>query len=113
MKILIDGFIEFYGDRVKLVKTLMKRQSPEKFPEVLKWVFQTLYFHEGVWVEICRIDNYLHEKQSGSHIHYYGRKEVRRIALNYREAEKAIKDISERIIRERFNDVVRFPHEKL
>ena len=108
MRVLIDGLSEFYGERVRLVKTLMKREAEEEFPEVLKWALQMLYFHGDGWLEICRIDNYPHENQQGSHIHHYGKEEVRKVRMDFRDAEKAIKNISARILKERFNETVRF-----
>ncbi|MBI4453013.1 hypothetical protein HY636_00040 [Candidatus Woesearchaeota archaeon] len=58
MKTLIDGLNEFYGENIRLVKTLMKRESPEEYPELMKWALQMLYFDGEQWIEICRIDNY-------------------------------------------------------
>ena len=97
MKVLID-IQEFYSENVRLVKTLMKRESVEEYPEMMKWKLQMLYFKEK-WVEICRIDNYLHENQKGSHIHI-GEK-VERVEMTFAEAEKRIKEISSRILKEK------------
>jgi len=108
MKVLIDGINEFHSENVRLVKTLMKRETPEEFPEIMKWALQMLYFHENEWIEICRIDNYHHENQDGSHIHMYKRDEVKRIKMDFKEAEKAIKEISERILKEKFHEVIKF-----
>ncbi|MBI2136808.1 hypothetical protein HYU06_07080 [Candidatus Woesearchaeota archaeon] len=108
MKILIDGLNEFYSENVRLVKTLMKRESPKEYHELLKWAFQMLYFDEGKWVEICRIDNYLHDGQKGSHIHIYDRDEVKRMELTFHEAEKLIKEISEKMLKEEFKQTVKF-----
>jgi len=36
MKTLIDDLNEFYSENVRLVKTLMKRESAEEYPEMLK-----------------------------------------------------------------------------
>lgn len=108
MKILIDGLSDFYGSNIRIINTLMKRESEEEFPEVMKWSVQMLYLCENEWVEICRIDNYLHEGQHGSHIHYYGRDDVRRIPLSYKEAGRAIKEIGARILKERFSVIAEF-----
>lgn len=108
MKVLIDGLSDFHGDNIRIVRTLMKRESGEEFPEKMKWSVQMLYFHANKWMEICRIDNYPHENQTGSHIHYHGREEVRRVSLSYEEADKAIKDIGARILKERFNMITKF-----
>ena len=82
MKVLIDGLNEFYSENVRLVKTLMKRESSEEYPKLLRWKLQMLYFN-GEWIEICRIDNYLHEGQVGSHIH--ANKKVKRVELSFEE----------------------------
>ena len=108
MKILIDDLNEFYSEKVRLVKTLMKRESPEEYPELLKWALQMLYFDGNDWVEICRIDNYPHETQTGSHIHAYKKEEVKRVELTFEEADKMIKEISGRILKEKFNEDIRF-----
>ncbi len=107
MKILIDGLNEFYSENVRLVKTLMKRESPKEFYELLKWAFQMLYFDGESWVEICRIDNYRHEGQEGSHIHIYNRDEVKKSELTFHEAEKRIKEISEKILKEEFKQTIK------
>jgi len=108
MKILIDGLNEFYGENVRLVKTLMKRESPEEHPELMKWALQMLYFNGKDWIEICRIDNYPHEQENGSHIHFYKKDEVKRLELDFQEANKLIKEISQKILREKFNENVNF-----
>lgn len=106
MKIIIDDLNEFYTDRVRLIKRLLKRESQLEHPEVLKWALQMLYFDGNSWIEICRIDNYLHENQQGSHIH--SKKEAKRMDLTFEEAEKVIKQISVRILKEKFNYFVNF-----
>ena len=63
MKKLIDELNEFYSEDLRLVKNVMKRESADEYPELLKWALQTLYFDGNNWVEVCRIDNYLHEGQ--------------------------------------------------
>lgn len=108
MKILIDDLNEFYGENVRLVKTLMKRESLKEHPELMKWALQTLYFDGEEWIEICRIDNYLHENQKGSHIHIYKKDEVKRVELSFQEADKQIKEISARILKDKFKEIVLF-----
>lgn len=70
MKKLIDGLNELYSEDVRLVKNLMKREYHDEYPELLKWALQMLYFDGEKWIEVCRIDNYAHEGQMGSHIHF-------------------------------------------
>ena len=57
---------------------------------------------------IIKLLNYLHENQKGSHIHVYKKDMVKRGDLGFHEAEKVIKELSKRILRERFNEIVRF-----
>jgi len=42
MKKLIDGLNIFYGEKIRLVKTLLKRESPTEYSERLKWSLQIL-----------------------------------------------------------------------
>ena len=67
-----------------------------------------LYFDGSRWVEICRIDNYLHEGQKGSHIHVYNKDEVKRVELTFEEADRAIKEISSKILKERFSEDIEY-----
>lgn len=108
MKKLIDELNEFYSEDVRLVKNLMKREQSDEYPDLLKWALQMLYFDGKDWIDICRIDNYLHEGQTGSHIHVYGKEEVKRTDLSFQEANKVIKKISTRILRERFSKNINF-----
>ena len=108
MKKLIDEMNEFYSEDVRLVKNVMKRESPDEYPELFKWAFQMLYFDGEDWIEICRIDNYLHENQIGTHIHLYGKKEVKRVELSFQEADTEIKEISQRILLEKFKKHINF-----
>lgn len=108
MKVLIDGLQEFYSEHVRLVKTLMKRELLEEHPELMKWKLQMLYFDGNDWIELCRIDNYLHDNQQGSHVHVYDQKEVKRIEITFEEADGTIKNISERILREIFKENINF-----
>jgi hypothetical protein len=108
MRVLIDGLNEFYSEKVRLVKTLMKRESAKEHPEPMKWALQMLYFNGDDWVEICRIDNYRHENQIGSHIHFYKKDEVKRIKLDFQEANKVIREISKKILKDKFKEEISF-----
>jgi len=103
MKVLIDSVNVFYAENIRLVKTLMKRESPEEHTELMKWALQMLYFDGNDWIEICRIDNYLHENQTGSHIHLFNGR-VKRVQMSFHEAEKVIIEISKRILKQEFKD---------
>ncbi len=108
MRRLIDELNELYSEDVRLVKNLMKRESEEEYPELLKWALQMLYFNGKEWIEICRIDNYAHKGYIGSHIHFYKTDEVKKVELSFQEADTMIKEISQRILRERFNKNIDF-----
>jgi hypothetical protein len=103
MKVLIDGLDVFYGDGVKLIKTVMKREYLEEYPELIKWKLQMLYFYEDKWIELCRIDNYLHEGEKGSHIHLGER--VIHVEMTIREAEKSIERIAARVLKEKYKKI--------
>jgi|SRR3989338_2449857 len=108
MKPLIEDLNEFYAENVRLVKNLWKRENDREYPESLKWALQMLYFDGKEWIQICRIDNYLHEGEIGSHVHLYNKKEVRRELLSFQEADKLIKKISATILIEKFNQQIDF-----
>jgi len=105
---LIDDLNEFYGENVRLIKSLMKRESPEEYHDLLKWKLQAVYFDGKEWIEICRIDNYPHEGQKGSHIHVYGKEEVKMIGVTFQEADRLIKETSSRILKDKFKEIINF-----
>lgn len=107
MKVLID-VQELYSENVRLVKSLMKRESAEEYSEKLKWALQMLYFDGSDWEEICRIDNYPHEIPPCSHIHFYRSDRIKKVRLTFHEAEKLIKEISKRILKEKFKENIEF-----
>jgi hypothetical protein len=94
---------DLVADDVKIESSVIKRTSPDEFPERAKWKIQMLYLHEGRWIGICRIDNYLHEGQTGSYIHTYGNETVKRHEVDFNNAYKLALIIGARILRERFN----------
>ncbi len=113
MKPLITDLNELYGENVRLVKNLWKRENEKEYPESLKWAIQMLYFDGTEWIQICRIDNYLHEGVTGSHIHIYKKKEVLRETLSFQEADKIIKKISAVILIEHFQLNINFGDDTL
>src|SRR3989338_911062 len=108
MKVLIDSLNEFYSEKIRLVKALMKRESPQEYPEPMKWALQMLYFDGEEWVEICRIDNYLHERHNGSHINFYKKSRVKRAEVSFQDADRLIKQISARILKDEFMEQIDF-----
>lgn len=107
MKILIDGIEEVYQGKIRFITTIMKREKKEEFPELIKWKIQILYSNNK-WIEICRIDNYLHEGKIGSHVHQYGSSRVNWIELTVNEADRLAREISARILKEKFNEEVKW-----
>ncbi|MFA5142203.1 MAG: DUF6516 family protein [Candidatus Woesearchaeota archaeon] len=108
MKLIFDGFEEMYDVDVRLVKNLSKMEVPKEFPEMFKWALQMLYFNGSEWIELCRIDNYPHESQYGCHIHVYKVRKVKRIDVSFHDAEKVIKEVSKRLLKERFKRIIEF-----
>jgi len=108
MRILIDDVRILYAENVQLAKTLMKRDSPKEHAENLKWALQMLYFNGAKWIQLCRIDNYPHTNETGSHMHIYPRAEIQYVNLTFEEAEKRIKRISKRILKDHFNKHIDF-----
>ena len=111
MKILMDNLDEFFGENARLVMNLMKRERKDEYPEKMKWSLQMLYFDKE-WIEICRIDNHLHEGQTGSHIHILNREQVKRAELTFDKAQELIKEISKRVIKDKFKKTINFGDKK-
>lgn len=93
---------EFLSEDVKLEKKLMKRESPDEYPSLLKWKIQMLYFDGAAWVQICRMDNYLHDGSVGSHVHTYGNDQVKWLEVSFQEAYDLVFAVGSRILREKF-----------
>lgn len=105
MKTLINSH-EFISEDIRIEKKLMKRESPDEYPSLLKWKIQMLYFHGSSWIQICRLDNYAHEGVVGSHVHTYGNERVRRVEVSFREAYDLLIEVGSRILRKRFGRYV-------
>jgi hypothetical protein len=84
----------------------MKRESNKEHYELLKWAVQMLYFNEDKWIEICRIDNYLHNGMKGTHIHTYGTENVKMVDVAFQDARRLTCEIGEKIIKNKFNENV-------
>ena len=104
MKKLVNNLSIFYGENIRLIKNISKREGPEEFPELIKWALQLTYFKENEWIEICRIDNHFHEGIQGTHIHKYKEKMALRKELTLQDAEKEILRISKSILLEEFKE---------
>jgi hypothetical protein len=106
MKTLLS-LSEHYGERIKLISLLRRRDTEYEYPEQFKWVHQLLYLEGGLWIEICRIDNYPHAGRAEPHIHEYGKDRVRFVKLDFDRALDEIFRIGTRVLLERFRVVMR------
>lgn len=97
MQVVLEEDIELTEDS-RLIRRLYKVQPDSKFPEGLKFAYQYLLLKSGAWIEVCRIDNYTHEKHRiGTHVHKYGKGEVEFVELNFVEAREYILELGERL----------------
>ncbi|MFC1697743.1 hypothetical protein ACFL1H_05395, partial [Nanoarchaeota archaeon] len=96
-KPIIDQDI-FLDVNKRIIKRLWKVNSPY-FPEGLEFTFQFLFFKNNKWIQVTRIDNQLHEGKIGTHIHTLKREKVEWENLTFREAEKKIIKIGEKVIK--------------
>jgi len=80
----------------------MRRSFPYEFPHKFKWAIQLLFYQERQWFQICRIDNYPHDGQYGVHIHICGSSFVKKLQLDFVEAQEVIMKISQEILRSNF-----------
>ena len=106
MKTLLS-LSEQYCERVRLISLLMRREFEEECPVLFKWAHQLLYLERGIWIEICRIDNYPHAGRAEPHIHEYGKDRVRFVKLDFDRALDEILLIGTRVLLEKFHVVVR------
>jgi hypothetical protein len=95
----------WFSPKVKLITNLMKREMESEYPETMKWSIQMLFMHDGKWRQICRIDNYPHENQNVPHIHKGGR--VIPVDIRFDQAEEAVRNAGEAILRERYKVNIR------
>ncbi len=97
MRVIINQDITLAED-VRLVKRLYKVQANADFPLGLKFAYQHLLLKEGKWLEVCRIDNYRHDKhRAGTHIHKQGNEEVEFIDMGFVEAREHMLDLGKRM----------------
>lgn len=96
-----------YGERIRLIKLLRRREFEQEYPVPFKWALQLLYFDGASWVEVCRIDNYPHAGRVKPHIHEYGKDLVRFEEIGFDEAQDVIMNIGARVLLEMFHVVMR------
>ncbi|MBS3119267.1 hypothetical protein J4475_00415 [Candidatus Woesearchaeota archaeon] len=99
MSIIINQDIILAED-ARLIKRLYKVRKETSFPDGLKFAYQYLVFRNNEWIEVCRIDNYKHDKNEiGTHIHKHGRKKVVFKELSFEEAEEYTMRLGEELRR--------------
>lgn len=108
MKKVLNNDTEMFGTRVRIVRNLMKRESPDEFPEPLKWAVQLLLLEGERWREVCRIDNYPHRGKVGSHVHEFGKRGVTMASISFQEARTEVKRIGRRVLLNRFGVLAPF-----
>lgn len=99
MQNIIDQDILLAED-IRLIKRLDKVPKDQNFPEGLRFAYQYLIFRNNEWLQLCRIDNYEHDKRkTGTHIHKYTNENVEFKEMDFRESEEYIKQLGERLKR--------------
>jgi len=86
------------GHKRRLIKKLYKVKKSKEYPIGLKFCIQYLYQRNDEWLEIVRIDNYLHQNKPGTHIHLFNKEQVKREELTFKEAEIRAEETAEKII---------------
>jgi len=87
------------GERRVVIKKAWKVDKSKEYPDGIEYALQYLYNKDGLWLQVARIDNQLHESRPGSHIHIMKREEVIWEDLSLPEAKERIIDIGESVIR--------------
>ncbi len=81
-----------------MIKRLYKVQADADFPLGLKFAYQYLLLKERKWLEVCRVDNYRHDRHRiGTHIHKYGREFVEFREIGFKEAEQVIIELGDHL----------------
>lgn len=86
------------GYNRRVVIKVTKVDKSYAFPESIEFAIQYLYYLNGEWQRIVRIDNMMHEGKPGVHMHILNGK-VKWIDMAYYEAKEKIYDIAEKIIK--------------
>ena len=71
---LVFGSDKRLSEDTRLIKRLYQAERSEYASGSFIFAFQYLWFHKDKWLEVARIDNYMHEAgRTGTHIHKFGR----------------------------------------
>ncbi len=86
------------SEDTRLIKRLYRAESGDYQSGSFIFALQCLWFHEGEWLELARIDNYEHEKgRAGVHIHKLGTRFVEFRGMSFTEAEQFALAVGEKI----------------
>src|SRR3989344_7023454 len=100
MHVIIDQDIPIAED-IRLVKRLYKVPKEKAYPKGIKFAYQYLIYRDSEWIDICRVDNYRHDKiKTGTHVHKLNAKEVQFSDMDFEEAEEYAISLSERLAKE-------------
>ena len=83
----------------KLIKKAWRTDDREKCPQRIEFAYQYLYYKNGEWMQVARIDNQFHEGKIGSHIHILKRDRVIWEETFLDEVEDKVKEIGECVIK--------------
>jgi len=94
---IIDQDILLADDK-RLIKKLWKVDKNDDYPTGLEFSYQLIYLKDSEWIQVARIDNQLHERKAGVHIHILDR-EVKWEEMSFEKAEETIIELGESIIK--------------
>ena len=95
---LIFGSEKWLSQDTRLIKRLYLAESGGQSSGSFVFALQYLWFHENKWLEVARIDNYVHEtKRTGVHIHKFGNSFTEFKNMSFTEAEEYIIFVGEKI----------------
>jgi 5-formaminoimidazole-4-carboxamide-1-beta-D-ribofuranosyl 5'-monophosphate synthetase len=86
------------GLKRRIIRKLYKVEKSTEYPLGLKFCVQYLYSRHEEWLELIRIDNYLHHNKPGTHIHFFNKKEPKWVNLDFKEATQEVERLAEKII---------------
>ncbi len=80
-----------------VIKVDKVEKTDKQYPDKLMFAIQYLYFKDGKWIQIARIDNSDHEGRREPHIHRLGRIDVEFRNITPEEAQEKVIEIGDRI----------------
>ena len=83
----------------RIVLKVIRVDRNARFPEGIEFAIQYLYWKDGIWHQVARIDNQLHGGKPGIHLHTLEREKVEWLNISFQETRTHIMEVGERIIR--------------